>query len=168
MIQAITSINTNYDDMQDVLIKLNLRRTMKNRMNTATTTVKKNLFVKEDKLARKWAIGKQVAHDTIKVTTQSFVRNVMHPIERCFKTKNVALCYNHIKHTFTSDTVFANIKSAAGNICRQLFATDFGFTKFVHMKAKSEAPNALQEFIRDVGIPDHIHSDGAKEMTLGN
>jgi hypothetical protein len=86
MIQANTSINTNHDDMQDVLIKLNLWRTMKNRMNAATTTVEKNFFWKEDELARKWAIGKQVAHDTIKDTTQSFVRNVMHPIERRFKS----------------------------------------------------------------------------------
>jgi hypothetical protein len=148
-------------------MKNKISRKTNNSCNATTTTVKKNLFVKEDVLAKKWAIGKQIAHDTIKATTQAFVRNVMHPVERRFKTKNVALRYNHIKQTFTPNTFFANIKSAAGKKCAQLFTTDFGFAKFVPMRSKSEAPTALQEFIRDVGIPDHIHSNGAKEMTLG-
>jgi hypothetical protein len=33
------------------------------------------------------------------------------------------------------------------------------------MKTKLEAGILVQEFIRDVGIPDHIHTDGAKKMT---
>jgi hypothetical protein len=32
------------------------------------------------------------------------------------------------------------------------------------MKSKSEAPLALQELIQDIGIPEHIHTDGAKEI----
>jgi hypothetical protein len=40
--------------------------------------------------------------------------------------------------------------------------------KFCPQKHKSEAPYSLQEFIRDVGIPAHIHTDGALEMVLGN
>jgi hypothetical protein len=35
------------------------------------------------------------------------------------------------------------------------------------MKAKSEAGFVLKELIQDVGIPKHIHTDGAKELTLG-
>ncbi len=52
------------------------------------------------------------------------------------------------------------------NKCAQLFVTDFGYIKFSPMKLKSEAGYALQKLIQDVGIPEHIHSDGAKEMTL--
>ncbi len=35
------------------------------------------------------------------------------------------------------------------------------------MQAKSEAGFALQELIRDVGIPRELHTDGAKELTMG-
>jgi hypothetical protein len=36
------------------------------------------------------------------------------------------------------------------------------------MWLKSQAGYALQELIQYVGIPHHIHTDGAKEMTMGN
>jgi hypothetical protein len=35
------------------------------------------------------------------------------------------------------------------------------------MRTKSEAGYALKELIQDVGIPKEIHTDGAKELTLG-
>jgi len=35
------------------------------------------------------------------------------------------------------------------------------------MRLKSEMPNALKCFIRDVGIPQTIHSDNAKELMQG-
>jgi transposase InsO family protein len=35
------------------------------------------------------------------------------------------------------------------------------------MRAKSEAGFALKELIQDVGIPKEIHTDGAKELTMG-
>jgi len=66
-----------------------------------------------------------------------------------------------------SDTFFSNGTSIIGNKCGQLFATDFGYLKFVPMKLKSEAGYALQEMIREIGIPNHIHSGGSKELTLG-
>jgi hypothetical protein len=53
------------------------------------------------------------------------------------------------------------------NTCAQLFVTDFGYTKFAPMRAKSEAGFALKELIQDVGIPKEMHTDGAKELTMG-
>jgi hypothetical protein len=44
---------------------------------------------------------------------------------------------------------------------------DFGYGKFYPIKLKSETGLALQGLIQDVGIPQHIHLDGAKEMMLG-
>jgi hypothetical protein len=35
------------------------------------------------------------------------------------------------------------------------------------MKLKSEAGYALKELISDVGIPKHIHTDGAKKFPIG-
>lgn len=108
-----------------------------------------------------------VANDTLKSTTQEFIRNSLHPIERRYRTKNAMLRYNRLSCQIYSDTFFANCSSLTGNKCAQLFVTDFGYLKFTAMKNKSEAGFALQELIREVGIPPRIHTDGAKELTSG-
>jgi hypothetical protein len=45
--------------------------------------------------------------------------------------------------------------------------SDFGFGKVCPQRLKSEAGASLQEFLQDVGIPRHLYTDIAKEMTLG-
>jgi hypothetical protein len=35
------------------------------------------------------------------------------------------------------------------------------------MKTKGEAGHALKELLQDVGIPGELHTDGAKELTMG-
>jgi hypothetical protein len=49
----------------------------------------------------------------------------------------------------------------------QIFTNDVGFTRIYPMKLKSEAPNALLEFVQDIGIPAQLHSDNAKEFLQG-
>ena len=87
------------------------------------------------------------------------------PVERRFRTKNVMLRYNRLKCKLYSDTFFSNVNSIQGHKCGQLFVTEF---EFVPMKNKSEAGYALQDVIREIGIPNQIHSDGAKELTQGH
>ena len=133
----------------------------------ATTSHRKLQYSPAD-LAKRWAVGDAIAEQTIKSTTQHFIHSAIHPIERHFKTKTVMLRYNRLKTTFYSETTFAKQKSFTGNTCAQLFFTDFGHQKLVLQKLKSEAGHSLMEgLIQDVGIPDHIHTDMAKEMTLG-
>ena len=36
------------------------------------------------------------------------------------------------------------------------------------MQSESQAPETLNEFIHDVGIPNELHTDGAKVTTFGN
>ena len=36
------------------------------------------------------------------------------------------------------------------------------------MHTKSEAGDALAEFIQDIGIPPALHTDEVKELTLGH
>ena len=36
------------------------------------------------------------------------------------------------------------------------------------MQSESQAPDALNEFIHDVGIPNELHTYGAKVATFGN
>lgn len=50
----------------------------------------------------------------------------------------------------------------------QIFVNDIGFTHFIPMKLKSDAGQALQEFIHDIGIPSALHIDDAKELTSGH
>jgi hypothetical protein len=40
----------------------------------------KNLFIKEQDLATKWAIGLTDASDTVKATTQKFIKSSLHSI----------------------------------------------------------------------------------------
>jgi len=128
---------------------------------------KKNLFIQEQTLASNWGIGLTDASNTLKATTQSFIRNALHPIERRYRTKNVTLKYNQLKCRFYSDTFFSSVKSSLQNTCGQLFVTDFGYSKFTPMHSRSEAGFALKELIQDVGIPKDLHTDGAKELTMG-
>jgi hypothetical protein len=92
----------------------------------------------------------------------------LHPIERWFETKNVALRYNQLKCKLYSDTFFLGVKSIIQNTCAQLFATAFGYIKFSAMNSKSEAGFALKELIQDIGIPSELHTDGAKELMIGS
>jgi len=89
---------------------------------------------------------------------------------RRFRTKQAALRYNQLggKHgRFYTDTMFASVKSIQGNTMGQIMVNDVGYTHFTPMRLKSEAPNALMEFIQDIGVPSIIHSDGAPESTQG-
>jgi hypothetical protein len=125
------------------------------------------LHVQPEELAQRWAVGKTMAEDTIQATMQKFIRSALHPIDRRYRTRNLMLKYNSLNCSFTSDTFFSSTRSLVRNTCGQLFISDFGFGKFCPQKLKSEAGYSLQEFLQDVGIPRHLHTDVAKEMTLG-
>jgi hypothetical protein len=63
--------------------------------------------------------------------------------------------------------MIASSPSLATNKYYQIFANDVGFVKGYPMSRKSKAGNALDSFFQDVGVPSRLHTDGAKEMTLG-
>ena len=52
-----------------------------------------------------------------------------------------------------------------GNICGQLFVTDFHDVQFYPLKSKSFAHEAVSEYFIENGVPEQIHSDNAEEMT---
>ena len=65
------------------------------------------------------------------------------------------------------DTFFPTKKggtSSRGNTCCHLFVTDKGFIYVVLMKRKSKVLSALKQFAKEVGAPDAIVSDMAKEQ----
>jgi hypothetical protein len=49
----------------------------------------------------------------------------------------------------------------------QVYTNDVHFTKVFPFKKKSDAPDSLIQFMQDVGIPSHLHSNDAKELTQG-
>jgi hypothetical protein len=111
------------------------------------------------------------AEQTLKCTTQHFIRSAVNPIEKRYQTAIQQLRYRQLGSElgrFYSDTMFASKRSVNQNACRQIFVNKAGFCYFVPMKREAEASDALLEFIQHVGIPSALHTDGSKTQTLGN
>jgi hypothetical protein len=68
---------------------------------------------------------------------------------------------------FYTDTLFSKTPSLGGHTMAQVYTNDIHFTKVFPLKKKSDAPDSLIHFMRDVGIPSHLHSDDAKGLTQG-
>jgi hypothetical protein len=49
----------------------------------------------------------------------------------------------------------------------QVFANHIGFVRGYGMARKGDAGNALDAFFHNVGVQNRLHTDGAKELTLG-
>jgi hypothetical protein len=101
----MSAITTEYMEYCDFM----LPNIMQDEQIAALKLDKKNLFMNEQNLASNWGIGLTDTTNTLKVTTQNFIRSVLHPMERRFRTKNVALRYNHLKCRFYSDTFFSGV-----------------------------------------------------------
>jgi hypothetical protein len=62
---------------------------------------------------------------------------------------------------FYSDTIFTSKQSINQYTYGQVFMNKAGFIHFIPMKREAKASDALLEFIQHVGIPSHLHTDGA-------
>jgi len=136
----------------------------------AISSTERHLTTTDKMIATAFHCSPAIASKTRKVMTQRGIRSMTDNLCRRFRTKHDALRYNQLggRHgRFYSDTLFASVKSLFGNNVGQIFANDIGFTYLTPLKSKSEAPNAPREFIQDVGIPSHLHTDEAKELTIG-
>lgn len=136
----------------------------------ALNTEPRKLSTPDSEIARIFQCSPAIAQKTRLVTTQKGIRNVTDHLTRRYRTKQAALRYDQLggRHgRFYSDTFFSSIRSTRGNTMGQLFVNDIGFYHFVPMKSKSEAGNALLEFIQDIGVPSALHTDDAKESTSG-
>jgi hypothetical protein len=68
---------------------------------------------------------------------------------------------------FNTDTFFASNPTLRQCKMVQLFTNDIGYTKVYPMCLKSEISDALVSFLQEVGIPQTIHADNAKELMEG-
>jgi len=136
--------------------------------STMSSTVKKG--INAGNLAQLWGIGIQSAEATLSATTQKTIRSSINPIERRYRTMQQQLRYRQLGGTggrFYSDTFFSMRKSVNKKSCCQIFVNNVGFYHITPMECESQASEALVEFIQHVGIPNHLHTDGAKTQTLG-
>jgi hypothetical protein len=118
-------------------------------------------------LAKRWGCGQKTAERTLKVTTQKGIRSAVHPLHRRYSTKQQQLKYNRLDTTFYADTLFASQKSLRGNTMSNLFINDTQFMHIAHMDKKSQSHLTLTELCQEVGVPNRLHTDGAKELNLG-
>ena len=91
----------------------------------------------------------------------------MRPLSRRYRTNTHMMYYRRLDTTFYSDTMFSKVKSLKGNTCSQVFVANI-FVQVQPMPTKSEAGRLLRVFAEDVGVPNYIVVDGAKEKTGPN
>ena len=123
--------------------------------------------ITEDSLSTMWGISLQAARQTLKSTTIQNRRTLHGDMHQRFRTRIHQCRYNQLGGyggRFSSDTCFSKVKSLRGNTCAQLFINRRNYIGLYPMSSVSEAPDALNMFIHDVGVPNELHTDGAKEL----
>ncbi len=134
----------------------------------------KRTGVTAQQLAEKWNISPDLAKRTLQSTTQLCIRTSSNPsLARRFPTNDRMLRYNRLDTTMFMDTFFTTskggtkIKSSRSNTCAQLFVTDFNYVEIRSMKGRAEVCKAIKSLFKDVGVPNAIVADGAREQIFG-
>jgi hypothetical protein len=115
-------------------------------------------------LVTRWCIGLESASRTLNVTTQNGIRKVVLSVERRFRTKQSHLRFPTLDGKWFSNTTFPVQKSICGNSFAQLTTNGKGYTHFFPMRAKSETPDALMDFIHENGVPAWLVVDNAPKQ----
>jgi hypothetical protein len=121
--------------------------------------------ISADNLASIWGIGLDAAKATLNVTTQSFIRQGVKPMEQRYRTAHRQFFYDQLNDRFYADVMFSTHKSLSGNTCATVFVNGSKCSYVQPMEKKSETPEALQNFYDDIGVPNHLHTDGGGEFT---
>jgi hypothetical protein len=123
--------------------------------------------VDAEHLSKIWRIDLKTAKRTLEVTSQNVSHAEEPTLARNFVMNDKMLRYKRIKQFFFLDTFFATSKagkSSRGHTCCQLFVTDKGFVYVVPMKSKSEVLHAVKQFAKEVGAPEALICDAAREQ----
>ena len=139
----------------------------KRREISSMSTSERASTITPEILSRRWFIGHETAVRTLRVTTQSGVRNVLLPSERKVRKKAPWLKFPSIKGKIYSDQMFSQLASIHGEKGGSIFTNGLGFDAFYPWKNKGQHHEAIMSFIHEVGVPQTLVSDGAKEMIGG-
>jgi hypothetical protein len=120
-------------------------------------------------LSKVWRISTEAAERTLNITTETSNRTDDPKLSRNYGTNDRILRYKRINEHFFMDTFFATRKakqSSRGHTCCQLFVSDKGFVFVVPMKTKntSDILQAVKEFPKEIGSPEAIICDAAREQ----
>ena len=135
-----------------------------NRSVFATSSHDRRTTVDSVTLGRRWGTSVSTASKTLQATTTRAVR--FYPedeFSRRFRTRQAQLRFPHLRTKFYSDTFFSETKSIRGYKCAQLFCNDEGWATVKPLRSKADCGDALNDVIREVGIPNGIHTDNAGE-----
>jgi hypothetical protein len=119
-------------------------------------------------LAWKWNIGIDTAKRTLQVTTQRGIQTALHPLTRRVCVDHLDLHRPHLRRQqWYCNTMLAKVKSKLGNKCANVF-TNGCYTIAIPMSGRMDAARSLINFTDNVGIPEHLVTDGAGEFTGKN
>ena len=118
-------------------------------------------------LSKIWNIKHDLAEGVLAQNTHLCRYGASNDLSRQFSTNDRMLRYKRINCQFFTDTFFATAKgkSTRGNTCGQLFVSDKGYMAFYPMKSKSEFPEALELFCKEIGVPVSLVVDPSGEQT---
>ena len=103
---------------------------------------------------------------TLDHTTLLAKNHMRIPMRRHFRSREPVLNRHRLGEVYATDTFFAESSAVDGTTCAQLFTgCKSFFTKALGMKSENEAPTALEDFCRNVGVPTGIRSDNSKAQT---
>ncbi len=163
-------VNVSLGLAQDLMVDrlISNVRVSRTRLGYATITNDRHHGISAELLAQKWGIGVEKAKATLKCTTQDSIRSAILPLTRRYRTDLMSQRLRRLSTKWYTDTLFAKEKSITGNTCAQLFTDGEGFVYTHPMRSKAQAGEALSKVTKDVGVPNIIISDGAKEETGDN
>jgi hypothetical protein len=88
-----------------------------------------------DIVCNKWGIGKTIAENTIKATTNLRVQTINHPnVERRWPTGDRPLQYRRLNHAINHKTMYSKVVSSRSNKCGEIYVMDFGWSRSFPMK----------------------------------
>ncbi|KAG7369935.1 hypothetical protein IV203_027685 [Nitzschia inconspicua] len=118
-------------------------------------------------LAKNWNIPMERAKRTLAVTTQRGIRSRPNPMVQRFKTNDRMFRYNWLTSNMFTDTLESGLKSVQQNKYAQIFVVPPNWTKAYAMKRKGDAHHCLSSLFHDIGVPEKMVMDGAKEQVQG-
>ena len=132
-------------------------------LNTFQST-KRHTDVSPQQLSERWGISVNTATQTLKHTTQKFLRCAILPLSRRYRADRV-FTRKTLSGDWSTDTMDGRSKSLDGNKYAQVFANKNYFSHIYPMDKKSKAGDALKLFCQEFGVPESLTFDGSKEQT---
>lgn len=131
-------------------------------------TAERRTTITPQMLSQRWGIGLDTAKQTLRVTTQSGIRNVLAPAERKVRKKAPWLKFPAVNRTLFADALSAKVPGLHKETGATVFTDGKGYDFFYPWETKSHYHHALMSLIHDAGVPKTLVTDGAPEMIAKN